>query len=334
MPLTIHFLNVGHGDCTLIEHASGRITMIDINGSGSLPETDLDALAAAHGLTKAAFRAGGAPPRGFRSWEDYYKSLLVDPCDYFDDYINATSVFRYIQTHPDMDHMSCLWRFFWLGGRELENFWDVAHTKDFDEDTFDKSRYEWNDWLTYKKLRKGEHSKTGTHKVLNNLAGARGDYWTDDGIEVLAPTSDLIAYANRTEDWNNLSYVLRISHAGRSIILPGDAEKPEWDKIESLVEEGEVEMSCDVLKAAHHGRDSGYSESAVNAMDPDFVICSVGKKPETDASDEYASHGTAVLSTRYHGTVRLTVFDNGKLTIEDCDGKIIGELPARRWLTA
>ena len=29
--LRIHFLNVGHGDCTIIEHPSGRLTVIDIN---------------------------------------------------------------------------------------------------------------------------------------------------------------------------------------------------------------------------------------------------------------------------------------------------------------
>lgn len=334
MSLTIHFLNVGHGDCTLIEHPSGRVTMIDVNGSGSLPETDLDALAAAHGLTTVAFRAGVNAPRGFRSWKAYFESLLVDPCGYFDEYIDTPWVFRYIQTHPDMDHMSCLWRFFWLGDRPLENMWDVVHTKDFDEDKFDKNRYEWNDWLTYKQLRNGKHSNSGTHKVLHKLAGARGDYWTEDGIEVMAPTSDLIDYANGTEDWNNLSYVLRVSHAGRHIILPGDAEKPEWDKIEALAEDGDFEMSCDVLKAAHHGRESGYSKSAVDAMHPAFVVCSVGKKPETDASDEYALHGATVLSTRYHGTIRLTVFDDGSLTIENCEGKIIEELPALRWLSA
>ena len=31
--LRIHFLNVGHGDCTIISHPSGRLTMIDINNS-------------------------------------------------------------------------------------------------------------------------------------------------------------------------------------------------------------------------------------------------------------------------------------------------------------
>jgi competence protein ComEC len=31
--LRVHFLNVGHGDCTIVSHPSGRLTMIDINNS-------------------------------------------------------------------------------------------------------------------------------------------------------------------------------------------------------------------------------------------------------------------------------------------------------------
>ena len=31
--LRVHFLNVGHGECTLIEHSSNRLTMVDINNS-------------------------------------------------------------------------------------------------------------------------------------------------------------------------------------------------------------------------------------------------------------------------------------------------------------
>jgi hypothetical protein len=31
--LRVHFLNVGQGDCTIIKHPSGRLTMIDVNNS-------------------------------------------------------------------------------------------------------------------------------------------------------------------------------------------------------------------------------------------------------------------------------------------------------------
>jgi hypothetical protein len=36
MPLTVHFLNVGRGDCTIIEFPSGRVGMVDIDNLKSL----------------------------------------------------------------------------------------------------------------------------------------------------------------------------------------------------------------------------------------------------------------------------------------------------------
>ena len=57
--LVAHFLNVGHGDCTFIELPSGRLMMIDINNSKSLPETDKEALAARKGISTFEFAGVG-----------------------------------------------------------------------------------------------------------------------------------------------------------------------------------------------------------------------------------------------------------------------------------
>ena len=40
----IHFLNIGHGDCTIIEHANGNLTMIDVNNGEELDEDSADAI--------------------------------------------------------------------------------------------------------------------------------------------------------------------------------------------------------------------------------------------------------------------------------------------------
>jgi hypothetical protein len=39
VPLTIHFLNVGQGDCTVIEFPSGRLALVDINNGKTLDAT-------------------------------------------------------------------------------------------------------------------------------------------------------------------------------------------------------------------------------------------------------------------------------------------------------
>jgi competence protein ComEC len=322
--LDIRFLNVGHGDCTIIEFPSKRLAMVDINNSKSLPEADVEALAESKGLTVALFERLAL--REGRSWDDYYRSLLVDPSEYFATHFPGRGIFRYIQTHPDMDHMSGLFRFFWQDEIALENMWDTEHSKELEESDFVNSGYAHEDWLTYQLMRNGHLKDESTHKVLHPLQGAAAHYYVDDGISLLGPTQDLIDYCNgRGDSWNNASFVLRVEYGGRSVILPGDAEKPEWDKIETTVDP--AKLKCDILKAAHHGRQSGYSESAVDLMDPSYVICSVGKKPSTDASDEYASHGATVLSTRYHGTIRMQMWYDGEIWIDDHSGQRIGRLP-------
>lgn len=323
MPLVAHFLNVGHGDCTFLELPSGRLAMVDINNSKTLPDADVDALAAARGLSTLAFKSAV----GGRSWEDYYKSLLDDPVDYYRANFDGRTIFRYIQTHPDMDHMSGLHRFFFQERIPLGCFWDVAHAKDFSEEDFDSGPYDWADWLAYKCLRYGCHPENTDAawdmRVINNLRGARGQYWTDDDIAVLSPTQALIDDCDTRASWNDASYVLRVDYAGRRLMLPGDAEGAAWRSM--LDGHSREDLACDVLKASHHGRESGYHSDAVDAMDPHFVICSVGKKPSTDASDEYASHGT-VLSTRFNGTIKVTMWHDGEVWIDTAKGERVHAL--------
>ncbi|WP_146174640.1 ComEC/Rec2 family competence protein [Umezawaea tangerina] len=297
--------------------------MIDINNSTSLPEEDIAALAENKGLSTFAFKHGV----GFqsRSWEEYYKSLLVDPFEYYKENFNGKSVFRYIQTHPDMDHLSGLHRFFWQEKVPLINFWDVDHEKEISEEDFNSLKYSYVDWLVYSLLRKGNGPDDTDQKVLNKYNGDMGDYWTSDGISVLSPTDSLIEKCNRTGSYNDCSYVLSLSYGGRRVILPGDAEAAAWTSI--LDSNDKSVLRCDILKAAHHGRKSGYHEEAVTTMDPSIVVCSVGKKPSTDASQDYARVADSVLSTRYQGSIIATIWDDGEVWVDNHKGERISSLP-------
>ena len=319
----LHFLNVGHGDCTFVDLPSGRLMMVDINNSKSLPEGDVIALAERHGVSTLDFRYSRLL-KGARSWQEYYNSLLVDPFDYYTEHFDGRSIFRYVQTHPDMDHMSGLHRFFWQEEVRLENFWDVNHNKDLKEADFNNSPHSYLDWLVYKSLRRGIGPNHSSHKVIWNLRGATGQYWTDDAIEVFSPTTELIKVCNTTGAYNDCSYVLKISYGGRSVILPGDAEKPAWESM--LENPGADALDCDILKAPHHGRQSGYHAKAAIAMDPEIVVVSVGEKPETDASDEWKALGAQVLSTRYNGTIRVQLDFDGEVFVHNYEGREIAHL--------
>lgn len=324
--LDIHFLNVGHGDCTFVDHPSGRLTMIDISNSKSLPDSDRVALAAFKGLSVDEFNGRGiAIAKGQQSWDSYYRSLMVDPLDYYQRHFASRAIFRYVQTHPDMDHMSGLCNFFLQNNVPVLNVWDTNHHKDFTRAGFDEGRYDWDDWVVYGRMRNGYVQDGAPHRVLHLNPGDEGAFWTADGITVLGPDEDLVEYCDQMEEWNDASYVLRVEYGGRVAILPGDAGEPAWDSVEEGW--GPGALKCDILKAAHHGRETGYSETAVEAMSPKIVVCSVGKKPETDASDEYASHGSTVLSTRFHGTLLVRIWADGEVWVCDHEGERVSELP-------
>lgn len=247
--LRIHFLDVGHGDCTIIEHPSGRVTVIDINETKD------------------------------KSCINYIEGLLYTR--------NTKSISKYIQTHPDMDHMRGLSRL--LSEFEVLNFWDTKNTKAILSFTSDNDQL---DWRTYKNIQDKQHY----------FQGDNYSYFNEDNIEILSPSRATTYEADYQQNHNNHSYILRITHGKASIILGGDAESKVWD---DLADQGLL-RKCTVLKAPHHGRDSGYSLKALKHLEPEYIITSVGKKPETDAHVKYRNH-SKVYSTRHHGNIILDV---------------------------
>jgi competence protein ComEC len=95
-PLKIHFLNVGHGDCTIIQFPSGRIAMIDINDSCVLDEDTEEELGRKFdNLGPSIYRVLGLDmPDSLKSkLQDYLKSKVEDPVNYFI-FNFGTNIFR------------------------------------------------------------------------------------------------------------------------------------------------------------------------------------------------------------------------------------------------
>ena len=159
--LRIHFLNVGHGDCTIIEFPD-HLTMVDINNSRALDDEtraemeDKIAKRLGLGIDLAVSRAFalGTPPRIAQELCKE-EERLTDPIDFFISlYGSQQSIFRYIQSHPDMDHMSGLYRLHEQEKISIVNFWDTHHSVEKPEDAGPEGRFDMRDWDTYRKLRK------------------------------------------------------------------------------------------------------------------------------------------------------------------------------------
>lgn len=304
--LKIHFLNVGHGDCTLLEFPSGRTTLIDINNSKVVDEETEKELASYSNMYNQY------QLMGYHGVELLKKSVVnfvepVDPIDYIYDNLGCGEyIFRFILTHPDMDHMNGLYK---LKDEQINimNFWDTDNKKEVNKSEV-SNRFDYRDWETYQELRISNENP----KVLKVLKGEQRDFFNEDGINILSPTEDIIHKANENEKWNLLSYVLLIEYAGHKIVLGGDADAEVWDE---LVESDESFLNdISILKASHHGRDSGYSQKAVSVMKPDWTICSVGKKPAQDSSNKYKYYtNKKVLSTRFRGNIVAEISSNGDL---------------------
>ena len=116
----IHYLNVKQGDCSIIQHNTGHVSVIDVcNASADTPEAR---------LREQMEQAARLRPSGTYQ----QKHHPVNPILYLKEH-GVSSVFRFVLTHPDMDHMDGIEAFF----REFEptNFWDTDNTceKDFEE---------------------------------------------------------------------------------------------------------------------------------------------------------------------------------------------------------
>lgn len=242
-----------------------------------------------------------------RAREDAAKEI-TDPIEFMKlTYPNQT-LFRYIQTHPDLDHMRGLKRLHENIG--FINFWDTAHAKptpDF------KSDGDKEDWEFYQSLRKGTVGGVSVHNFTRGdqrFAFAREEDGLPggDNIEILSPTPALVSSSNDSESWNDLSLALRVRHGNRSVLLPGDAEAEAWKE---MVSHYGKDLKSDYLKASHHGRDSGYDLAAVKLIAPRVTFVSVGRKPDTDASSKYRQQCPKVASTRFHGDMELQFLDDG-----------------------
>ncbi len=123
---------------------------------------------------------------------------------------------------------------------------------------------------------------------------------------------------------NDNSLVLRLGYAGRSVLLPGDIELAGELALLSRSADGSrgaAALRVDVLKAPHHCSQTSSSESFVAAVQPQWVICSLGaynryRFPHAVVYRRYQAAGSRVLRTDADGAVELRIDSSGRLHFE------------------
>ncbi len=307
--IRIHFLNVGHGDCIIVEFTdTNRVAMIDINRSSDFDdktksELEKELFNLVDKNTQLLYQLNMISFSELAQKANFL-SQVEDPIEYLKSK-NINSIFRFISTHPHMDHLSGLNAL--SENIKIGNLWILKNK--YQQELEKLSDEQVNDWKFYKKYRDTNEHKLDNITVVRPEEGDFNEFWKEDGIYILAPNKDLIDTAHSKNNMNIMSYVLLIKYYSHKIVLGGDAEEDTWKYIIDNYS-SEIE-NVTILKASHHGRESGYFQPAVKIMNPDYTIVSVGKKPKTDASNKYRQYCDNVWSTRWKGNIIFELYSNG-----------------------
>jgi competence protein ComEC len=288
----VHLLTVGVGDCTIIEHNSGHVSMIDICGGNRLIKE-----------AEARLIEMLESPRG-----NYAMCKKpTNPIEYLTS-LGVTSLFRFILSHPDMDHLDGFNNL--LDEIPIYNFWDSGARKE--KPDFEGSPYDEKDWDRYVKVRDGNEAGI---TVVTPKAGSRFKYANKkedgsnggDALYIAAPSSRMISDANESQVFNDASYIISYWSSGGRLVFPGDAHDGSWEyAIENHKDDIE---NCSFLLAPHHGRKSDRDFGYLNTVKPRASL--LGCAPSKDlAYHAWKNRDLYYYTQNQTGNTVLEIEDN------------------------
>lgn len=253
-------------------------------------------------IVKAETLANAKSPLGnFRMCEK-----ITNPIDYVKER-GWGSIFRFILSHPDMDHMDGLSRL--VSEVRIHNFWDTGYERQ--KPSFEKSFYLQEDWDTYEALRsKSVDGVTSLTKIAGDefpLANIKGDDGgSPDFLQICAPGKELLVDPNPNDDINEGSYIIVYRASTGKFVFPGDAHDSSWEfAIENYSNHLE---DCAFLLAPHHGRDSNRSYDFLDVLKPKWTWIGCAPSRHIDYA-QWDKRGLRKATSNQTGNVILELED-------------------------
>ncbi len=143
------------------------------------------------------------------------------------------------------------------------------------------------------------------------------------GVNTLIPWDDqvevriLAPYDTVYQDFNDTSYIIRVSYGKTAVLLTGDST--ELGEKLALKAQPDHYFRADVLKVAHHGSSDSTFEKFLDAVSPAIAVISVGKgndygHPNQALLDRLTERGITIYRTDEDGTISL-LLDGTSVTV-------------------
>lgn len=301
------FADVGQGDCTLLKLPNGQFMLVDVY---RCPDHGIDI---------------------FKLLDD----VLPDNGD------GRQRLDHLVITHAHDDHITGLGELYdryavdWLWLPQHEDRKQVA--KHFEE--YQRVENEHSDERIYRP--KGSRTPLTDQDVDFDL----GD---DVVVRCFSPPGwieidDSIDEEEAKQTVHENCLVLRVSYKERSVILTGDSNVACWKRVVDYYKDRPAEetgtdvLEADVLHASHHGsrtfvKDGGEDSEpwldALEAIDPDWVVVSVGEDnrhdhPDEDMMQAYRDQAGQddVRETSQVGTIVFEVEEDGHAQLRSDNGR-------------
>lgn len=199
-----------------------------------------------------------------------------------------------IGTHPDSDH---------IGGLDVILYkfdWTMVMMPDLEKET---ETYEEVMRVIQDKNQKVTHPTVGETYALGEAE-----------FTIVCPQG-----SDYGDNSNNYSIGLRLKFGENHFLFTGDAEE---ESEQEMLASG-MELSADVLKAAHHGSDTANTEDFLKAVNPRAVVISCGEgnsygHPRAAVMNELRQMGVTIYRTDEQGTI--VAYSDGKNITWNCSG--------------
>ena len=300
--LKIHFIDVGQGDCILVQFPDGKNMLIDSGDKGA----------------KTRWNKNDAVKTNEQIIFEYLSNVGVDK--------NITVL---LATHADADHISnmaavldkydvsyCLRPSVYYNGANADEF-----AEEFNSPSSAKKHDDKNTKVYYNYLKAVQNENCGW-EYFNYQSDFSQEFVFNGetynySVDFLTPLESLgnIGYSDR----NDYSPIMWLKYGEFDIVFTGDANVLVENQYLDYIEQNHVEnypQNIEVLKVGHHGSDTSSGERFINLLKPEYAVILLGEgnkynHPHKKPMDRLKNIGANIYRTDMQGNIVLTVKAGG-----------------------